>query len=350
MKIKYPTLIVLFSCLFLLTFSQCTTTITDSGSGVFWEILGNGLEKPSFMLGTLHRAGAKSIIDSIPSIIVKLKSVEQICPESDITLMPVLKKNTEKLVEKKDKSFLKPWPSDSTYENVLTSEQLEKLLTLIPSEYPENYLQLFRPIELLKFIQNQRDNETYRSINKIEDDSIRTKAFIAYSDSVMNLDEMLLYTAKRNKTKIVPLDSASTRREINDQMNASLPEVSYKQEMEALMYYVENHKDIDSLKLVAEKSLLQAYLSQDFNYLCGYTGLYSEANDFLKLINLDSEGIEFVLSLIVDYRNNFWMKKIPTLIHEKSTFIIVGASHLCGETGLINQLRKKGYRVEPIKK
>ena len=52
--------------------------------------------------------------------------------------------------------------------------------------------------------------------------------------------------------------------------------------------------------------------------------------------------------MIIDGRNNNWMKKIPDLITEKSSFIAVGCAHLVGETGLINQLRELGYTVDPI--
>lgn len=43
------------------------------------------------------------------------------------------------------------------------------------------------------------------------------------------------------------------------------------------------------------------------------------------------------------------MEKTPALINEKSTFIAVGALHLCGDEGLINLLREKGYTVSLVK-
>ncbi len=54
-------------------------------------------------------------------------------------------------------------------------------------------------------------------------------------------------------------------------------------------------------------------------------------------------------ALIVD-RNNNWMKKIEPMIKSTVTeFILVGAAHLSGKHGLINQLKKKGYKVEQLK-
>lgn len=57
------------------------------------------------------------------------------------------------------------------------------------------------------------------------------------------------------------------------------------------------------------------------------------------------EGYHFLLA----GRNKLWMEKIPALINEKSTFIAVGALHLCGDEGLIHLLREKGYTLRPVK-
>ena len=59
--------------------------------------------------------------------------------------------------------------------------------------------------------------------------------------------------------------------------------------------------------------------------------------------------IEQWKSQVIDERNNYWMKEIPGLIEENSCFIAVGAGHLGGEKGIINQLRELGYTVNRIR-
>jgi uncharacterized protein YbaP (TraB family) len=50
-------------------------------------------------------------------------------------------------------------------------------------------------------------------------------------------------------------------------------------------------------------------------------------------------------SLLVD-RNNNWLPKIERLIEQpEEKFILVGALHLIGEDGLLQQLKKRGYQV-----
>ncbi len=54
-------------------------------------------------------------------------------------------------------------------------------------------------------------------------------------------------------------------------------------------------------------------------------------------------------SLLVE-RNNNWLPKIERLIkHPEKKFILVGALHLVGEDGLLEQLKNKGYQVQQYK-
>ena len=55
-------------------------------------------------------------------------------------------------------------------------------------------------------------------------------------------------------------------------------------------------------------------------------------------------------TLIVD-RNNKWMTDITSFLNDSvNTMIIVGAAHLVGPDGLVNLLRKHGYKVVKLQK
>jgi uncharacterized protein YbaP (TraB family) len=47
-------------------------------------------------------------------------------------------------------------------------------------------------------------------------------------------------------------------------------------------------------------------------------------------------------------RNGNWIPQLEKILPEKNCFIAVGLLHLYGQCGLIVQLRKKGYIVEPV--
>lgn len=74
------------------------------------------------------------------------------------------------------------------------------------------------------------------------------------------------------------------------------------------------------------------------------------AKDLEKLSELMSSNPLFARygNELLDNRNRSWIMKLETLLANNSCFVAVGAGHLAGEDGVINLLRNKGYRVEPV--
>ncbi len=52
-------------------------------------------------------------------------------------------------------------------------------------------------------------------------------------------------------------------------------------------------------------------------------------------------------SLIVK-RNRNWLPKLKALLTKEKAFVAVGVGHLIGPTGLIDQLRKQGFKIKRI--
>lgn len=68
----------------------------------------------------------------------------------------------------------------------------------------------------------------------------------------------------------------------------------------------------------------------------------------VTLIPFETEFPSIYRSIIVK-RNQNWLPKIEYMIHTPPTeFILVGTLHLVGKHGLLAQLRKKGYQVQPV--
>jgi uncharacterized protein YbaP (TraB family) len=56
-------------------------------------------------------------------------------------------------------------------------------------------------------------------------------------------------------------------------------------------------------------------------------------------------------SINVD-RNHAWLPQVQAMLDDEAsdeTMVVVGALHLLGDDGLVQLLRKKGYRVERLK-
>ena len=53
--------------------------------------------------------------------------------------------------------------------------------------------------------------------------------------------------------------------------------------------------------------------------------------------------------VLLDNRNKAWIEKIKAFANEKPTLFAFGAGHLGGDNGLIELLKKEGYKVKPLK-
>ncbi|MFN5444537.1 MAG: TraB/GumN family protein, partial [Crocinitomicaceae bacterium] len=65
-------------------------------------------------------------------------------------------------------------------------------------------------------------------------------------------------------------------------------------------------------------------------------------------IYIESKRSDFSIDDFIFKRNKKWLTKIVSKINTNSTFIAVGAGHLSGEEGLINLLKKEGFKLKSI--
>jgi uncharacterized protein YbaP (TraB family) len=67
-----------------------------------------------------------------------------------------------------------------------------------------------------------------------------------------------------------------------------------------------------------------------------------------KWIKIESKTSHFSVDDFIFKRNKKWITKIVSNINTNSTFIAVGAGHLSGEEGIINLLKKEGFKLKSI--
>lgn len=132
-------------------------------------------------------------------------------------------------------------------------------------------------------------------------------------------------------------------------------------EMEFIEQAKKRNIEIGGLETVKSqmKILENAYTDDELlNMLEGLNAsLTSESVAFYKSENIkglyDITADEKMSSaktnkIILDDRNSNWVKKMPELMKKERIFFAVGSAHLGGEYGVINLLRKAGYKVKPI--
>lgn len=130
---------------------------------------------------------------------------------------------------------------------------------------------------------------------------------------------------ERNK-KVIGLET-------NSEQAASVGAMSLKEQAKMLLEFV----DVGHVQSGEMKKLESLYHLQQLDEMHHFAMTYSTP-----------EMPEKMMDALIDERNLRFFERLSDQLSTNSVFCAVGALHLPGETGLINQLRKGGYTVEPI--
>jgi uncharacterized protein YbaP (TraB family) len=268
--------------------SQAQTKSPKLENSLLWEVSGNGLSKPSYLYGTIH----------------------MICGGDYF-----LSEKTKKAFEASNKlvleiNFADPNEMSDMQKMAMGKEPLSKKLN------PE---QLSKLGLILK-------KTTGMNVQQVDSFSLMTVMTLismkSFGCTDMKLYEMeFIEQAKKGNIQIGGLETVKSQLAIfdsaysNDEMITMLSESTSE----------------ETAKLVA------AYKLENVQ------GLYDITTD-------EKFTSETTKKAILDNRNNNWVKNMPELMKKESVFFAFGAAHLGGEEGVINLLRKAGYKVEPILK
>ena len=265
---------------------------------LLWQISGNGLQHPSYLFGTIHMLCKDDAVLS-DSLAAAIKTTDQVYFEVDMDnlfeMIGVLKQMKMR--------------NDTTLSDLLSKADYEKLKKWFETKnslLPFSVLETYKPLLAASTIM---------------------ESGMACDDAVA-MEQVIMEEAKKNRKKINGLESMSYQMSIFD----SIP---YKFQAEQLLKLAET----DDNKSDSEKEyneMLQAYKEQNLTKLD-------------EIIRRSDMGIANFENLLLYNRNRNWVKKMKTILPDKSVTVAVGAGHLPGEMGVINLLRKEGYTVKPVK-
>lgn len=268
------------------SFAQAQNKSPKLENSLLWEISGNGLEKPSYLYGTVH----------------------MIC-KADYFLSEKTKKAfdaSNKLVL--EINFADPAEMTDMQKMAMGKEPLSKSLS------PEHLSKLD---EILK-------NTTGMTVQQVDSFSLMTVMSLismkTFGCAELKLYEMeFIEMAKKRNIQVGGLETVKSQLSIlgnaytNDEMIKMLGESNQS----------------ETAKLVA------SYKSENIDEL------YNNVTDK----RFTSEKTK---KMILDQRNLNWIKEMPQMMKTESVFFAVGAGHLGGEFGVINLLKKAGYIVKPV--
>ncbi|HET9569992.1 MAG TPA: TraB/GumN family protein [Bacteroidales bacterium] len=286
---RFRSVIVLLLTLFL--------TVEVQGQ-LLWSISGNGLSKNSYLFGTHHLID-KDLIPHFDSILALCGRSDATIGEMDLRTPGMQKKMMDGAVMKGKK--IKELVSDSDYQ-VLDSE-FKSVMGL-----GMNVLGSLKPMMLMSM------HQIFLYLK-----STGTKK------PPTAVDELFQKQAMKNKKDVIGLET------LDFQMNVLFNSIPLERQAEILLFEVR------------EKEQLVSDLKQ-------LNGIYLKGDlDKMRVLDVDDKSMKpEEKELLVDDRNLNWVNQLPALLMSKSCFIAVGCMHLVGETGLINQLRLKGYTISPV--
>ena len=285
---------------------------------VLYKISGNGLKKPSYVIGTCHVVKA-SFLDTIPGANRVISDVEQVYGELDMRHMS----NQDTLLSIAKMMML---PPDSVATEIMTEQEFDELCRVVNENYnidlknPQYAMLLqFYPVvlmttigqvsEMMKLQKAMAEGTATETPEPIIDLFIQQKA-IGQNKPVFGLEYYSFQVEMLTTLLDMPLHE------------------QYVKMIESFGNKAESDKIV--------KSLVDAY--KTFNL--------ASVNDVLQSEN-DFRNIE---SKVFDSRNENWAQKMPSIMSEKSTLFAVGAGHLIGDKGILNLLKKQGYKVKAVKK
>lgn len=265
---------------------------------LLWKISGNGLEKPSYLFGTIHMICKDDAFLS-ENLVNAIREADRVYLELDMDNLFELMGVVTKMKMRND-TTLKDLLSPQEYE--VTKSYFEEHVSLLPFSVLETYKPLVASSMLLE------------------------SGMLC--DQQVAMETLIMEEAKKQGKRIDGLETMAYQMSVFD----SIP---YSLQAKELYKAVSGEGKDNKASLAMFSEMMKAYKAQDLEQLS-------------SLIAGSDETMMQYEDVLLYNRNRNWVEKLRTLLKDKALVIAVGAGHLPGEKGVISLLRKEGYKVTPV--
>lgn len=297
-------------CLFLLLAATAQAQTPAAATekkypSLLWEITGNGMTKPSYLYGTMH-VSRKVAFHLSDSFFVAIKNVDIVSLELD------MEQWMENNIDLDNAERLKEYTTGS---NTPSGFYKKGLVPEVPSE--DNLK------SLLKSSPGIINHMLYRTSTSRSD----------YEENTY-LDHFIFQAGRKLNKKLIGLEDFEKSERLSNK--SSDPD---------------NDEDEDAAKEEREqRRLLLKELRKDLSYSEAIEDAYRKGDldlmDTMQKLNSSSKNF---LKYMLYERNILMAERMDEIIRKTPMFTGVGAAHLPGPEGVIELLRKKGYKVRPVK-
>ena len=296
---------------------------TTVNAQFLFRISGNGQDKPSYILGTLHTLPG-SLLDSIPEYLKAEAECKQLYAEYDISSQ---QKMTELQTAGQQAIVL---PDGKTIFDVLTMEQLDALDYRFKEVFQVNLTD-----SAMKATWNYQPFVFLTTFTLI----FTTMEMQKHPEMGMvgtPIDMACITRAKERGLTFGQLDQVQSQDSLQKLRDTQMEKIDAQ--VDSLMSFL-RHFDERRQQVIDE--VTSTVKAADYWKQGDYNGF---STDPFWLSQLERDPALF------KQRNERWLPKITSAIQQAPTLFVFGAGHLIGKDGIINKLREAGYQVEQIKK
>jgi uncharacterized protein YbaP (TraB family) len=264
--------------------------------GVFYAVTGNGIKDTSWLFGTYHLIN-DSYLNETPAVLNAFAKSKHLVVEVII-----------------DSSELSTANSKALLQNKQLAELLDKGFT--DSLDAELKATIGQGIEQFQALKPMTVMLTLSMINLMRDNQPILKKYTG-----IPLDAAFVAKSKSSGKAATALET------INQQMDLLFNTISDEEQATMLKHFLRNKEQ----NIQMGNNMLKVYFE----------------NDISKIYSIYQESIKATgdMDFLIKKRNDNWMQTLPALLKKQANFIAVGALHLAGPDGLVEQFKKLGYTV-----
>ena len=271
----------------------CNPFLSSGQSALLYEITGNNLKQPSYLFGTIHLICPDDFIwsDSISS---RISKSQQVVLEMDVDAPETMKYIQENVLFTDGKHL----------SDFISKKDADTLNAWFKSQFNVGLKEIgqMKPLGILSMM-------SMKLMDCIPE---------SYETRISKL------AAEQNK-KVIGLES------VREQMNY-FDQIPVEKQVAQMVEMV--------MKLDAGKkqfaSMVSLYKKQD-------------SEGLLTLVRNSSFEFDAFENVLLDKRNQLWIKSIINLTKSNPSFIAVGAGHLAGNKGLVSLLKKEGFTIKAVR-
>ena len=289
------------------------TSMTASAQ-LLYKISGNGLEKPSYIIGTHHLANV-GFVNQINGVTEALTETDQVYGELVWDTMT----NIDSLKAVQNAMTL---PAGKTIKDYLTPDEYKRLDAFMVAKMGTG---LSNPM-----VASKMGNLTPMALVTQFQLLLFMTKHMGEFDPSSTFDQYFQAQAKKNG---LPCGGLET---LQKQINVLYTGKPMSRQVEELMCFIDN----ENFNSQMMEDLTSAFYAQNLETL-------KQVMD-RKLGGKCDSTPEEEAKLIYD-RNADWVSKMPTIMASKPTFFAVGAAHLPGDKGVLQLLRNAGYTIEGVR-